>query len=158
MSAPYHVLAIADWIYVDYDGDDLNPMKMNKLIYYINGWYLGAIGEPLIKQKVEAGPFGPVITEIYDEYIEFGNSAINRCSNVYYDNYDITKIDQYFISTVLETYKDYAPLKLATMVNGRGTPWHQTYDGYRTKISNITMELYFRSFLKDDEQTRKKMF
>jgi uncharacterized phage-associated protein len=43
------------------DGEILDPMKIQKLVYLAHGWHLALHGPALIKQQVEAWPYGPVI-------------------------------------------------------------------------------------------------
>jgi len=85
---PYDPKAIANYFLelAERDNRPLSPMKIQKLIYYANGWYLGITGEPLIDEQVEAWTFGPVIPSIYREFREFGNRPITeRATNIEYE-------------------------------------------------------------------------
>ncbi len=57
-------------------GDAPTPMKVQKLVYYANGFYLAIFGEPLIDEQVEAWAYGPVIPSLHREFLEYGNGPI----------------------------------------------------------------------------------
>ncbi|PPK69718.1 DUF4065 domain-containing protein [Actinokineospora auranticolor] len=42
-----------------------SPMKVQKLLYYTQGWHLGRFGEPLFPDRIEAWTAGPVVPEVY---------------------------------------------------------------------------------------------
>ncbi|GLZ39260.1 type II toxin-antitoxin system antitoxin SocA domain-containing protein [Actinokineospora sp. NBRC 105648] len=42
-----------------------SPMKLQKLLYYAQGWHLGLFGEPLFPDRIEAWTAGPVVPEVY---------------------------------------------------------------------------------------------
>lgn len=58
------------------EGQTLDPMKLQKLVYYAHGWYAGYTGERLINEEVEAWPYGPVIPSLYDEFKRYGSGKI----------------------------------------------------------------------------------
>ncbi|WP_026424525.1 Panacea domain-containing protein [Actinokineospora inagensis] len=42
-----------------------SPMKLQKLLYYTQGWHLGGTGEPLFPDAIEAWTAGPVVPAVY---------------------------------------------------------------------------------------------
>jgi uncharacterized phage-associated protein len=75
---PYNAKAIAN-SFLDLaigHGQSLTPMKIQKLIYYANGWHSAIKREPLIDEQVEAWAYGPVIPSIYRAFREYGNQPI----------------------------------------------------------------------------------
>ena len=51
----------------------LTPLKIQKLVYFANGWHLAIKGVPLINEQVEAWRFGPVIPSLYTHFERMGN-------------------------------------------------------------------------------------
>lgn len=78
MTAPYGTSAVANWFLDRAERDDasLDPMKLQKLIYFAHGWYLALAGRPLINEHPQAWEYGPVIPSIYHEFKNFGRGAI----------------------------------------------------------------------------------
>lgn len=54
----------------------ITPLKLQKLLYYAQGFHLINTGERLFRAELEAWVHGPVVREIYFEYKEFGYHTI----------------------------------------------------------------------------------
>jgi len=55
---------------------DLTPMKLQKLVFYAHAWSLVMGDCPLVKDKVYAWPYGPVIESVYHEFKGYGSTNI----------------------------------------------------------------------------------
>jgi uncharacterized phage-associated protein len=53
-------------------GSLLSNLKLQKLVYYAQAWYLALHDQPLFDEDFEAWIHGPVIPALYQEYKEFG--------------------------------------------------------------------------------------
>ncbi|OQY42717.1 MAG: hypothetical protein B6240_13665 [Desulfobacteraceae bacterium 4572_87] len=51
-------------------GDLISNLKLQKLVYYAQGFYLALYDEPLFNEPIEAWTHGPVIRELYRSYNE----------------------------------------------------------------------------------------
>ena len=51
--------------------------KLQKLLYYTQGFHLAIYGVPLFEEKLIAWEHGPVVKEVYDKFKEFGSNAIS---------------------------------------------------------------------------------
>lgn len=49
----------------------ITPLKLQKLLYYCQGWYMAYKGVPLFDEEIEAWEHGPVVREIYLKYREY---------------------------------------------------------------------------------------
>lgn len=81
---PQQTLAVANY-FVERglaEGVPIDPLKLQKLIYFGHGWHLAVTGEPLIDECVEAWPYGPVVPTVYHEFKGFGNSPITAPATV----------------------------------------------------------------------------
>ncbi len=58
--------------------NQITNMQLQKLVYFTNGIYMHYEGYPLIKEKIQAWKYGPVIPELYDELKNFGSNAVNK--------------------------------------------------------------------------------
>jgi uncharacterized phage-associated protein len=47
---------------------DMDPMKLQKLLYYCQGYSLGLTGRLLFEDVIEAWKYGPVVQSVYREY------------------------------------------------------------------------------------------
>ena len=77
-SSPQPTLAVANFFIEKSkaSGVPVDPLKLQKLIYFAHGWHLAVTGEPLLDENVEAWPYGPVVPTVYHEFKKDGNSTI----------------------------------------------------------------------------------
>jgi uncharacterized phage-associated protein len=113
-------------------GERLDPIKLQKLIYYAVGWYAGYTGERLIDEEIKAWPSGPIIASVYHAFINFGLDPItSRAIEV--EGHSIilvappdSKEVQAFLSNVWNAYREYTTRQLSSMAHAIGTPWDRT--------------------------------
>jgi uncharacterized phage-associated protein len=76
----HDALAVANWFLAraEAEGKTLDPMKLQKLIYFAHGWSLAITDVPLIQEHPEAWDYGPVIPSVYHEFKSFGRKAITE--------------------------------------------------------------------------------
>lgn len=70
---------IADYLLAKIDteaGDSITNLKLQKVLYYAQGWALAVLGKPLFDEVVEAWKYGPVVPSIYHAFKKFGDGAI----------------------------------------------------------------------------------
>src|SRR5829696_6466136 len=70
---------VADYFLAQQDeesGDLISNLKLQKLVYYAQGFHLTTKGRPLFKENIEAWVHGPVVPELYHAFKDCGSSAI----------------------------------------------------------------------------------
>lgn len=45
-----------------------SPMRLQKLLYYVQGWHLAVAGRPVFPDRIEAWKAGPVVPEVYKHH------------------------------------------------------------------------------------------
>lgn len=136
-------------------------MKLQKLVYFANGWNLGVSQEPLIDEQVEAWQYGPVVPTIYDAAKRFGNKPITKpLEKFFIEDFDfkpdlLTKEEGDAVLPLLNwiwvQYGKYDGVQLSNLTHLPGTPWDQIYQRYernipkRTDIDQELMKAYFGS-------------
>ena len=55
---------------------DIDPMKLQKLLYYCQGYSLGLRGKPLFADPIEAWKYGPVVRSVYQEFKKYKGRCI----------------------------------------------------------------------------------
>ncbi len=106
----------------------ITPLKLQKLVYFAHGWYLGFTGEALVNERIQAWEFGPVIPSLYHEFKEFKNSPITR----YIGNFqpaDLTSQETTAVRSLLDKvwsiYSRYTAAQLSALSHETNGPWHQ---------------------------------
>ena len=75
----YDVREIANLVLEIADGDQIpvTNLDINKIVYFLHGWYLAKTGNPLVSAKIEAWRFGPVFRELYSQFADVGSQPIS---------------------------------------------------------------------------------
>lgn len=104
------------------DSEYITNLKLQKLLYYAQGYYLAKTNTPLFKEEFLAWDHGPVIRKIYDKY------KINGSKGIEYDEDFIVDIDEQtesILQYVYNEYGKYTAWKLRDMTHEE-TPWKTT--------------------------------
>lgn len=110
------------------NGDSLTPMQLLKLVYIAHGWMLGLNGRPLIRDKVEAWQYGPVIPDLYQKVRKYrGNPITDKISN-FFSNEVLDDTENDIIGQVYDVYGEMSGMKLSRITHAKGTPWELTYE------------------------------
>jgi uncharacterized phage-associated protein len=136
---PYDSRAVANYFLAlgKRDGQCIEPMKIQKLVYFAHGWNLAIFSEPLIEDKIEAWRWGPVIPALYHSFKEFGSGPITRAAVDWnWDHFVEPSIDRKeegakrsisLIERIWLEYGRFTGIKLSNMTHEPGTPWDQTW-------------------------------
>ncbi len=101
-------------------GDSISNLKLQKLVYYAQGFSLALRGEALFDEAIEAWAHGPAIRELYHEYKEHGANAIEKPENVDFAKYDDDV--KSLLNQVYEEYGQFSAWKLREMSHEE-EPW-----------------------------------
>jgi uncharacterized phage-associated protein len=58
-------------------GDLISNMKLQKLLYYQQGFHLAYFGKPLFEEDIEAWMYGPVVPSVYSHFKTEGSGALH---------------------------------------------------------------------------------
>ncbi|MDE6741908.1 MAG: DUF4065 domain-containing protein [Muribaculaceae bacterium] len=152
---PYNADIIADYIITRLNADDgvsLINLKLQKLLYYVQGWSLGITKEKFLNCDFEAWVHGPVCREIYERFKSSKNlySYILNDDRIYEEGEfeSITKEDRDFVDYILDNYAGFSGAELESMTH-KERPWIEARNGCspmdacQNKISDSTMMEYF---------------
>lgn len=67
---------------VDRDsGSTITPLKLQKILYYSQGWYMALYNKELFKEDFQAWAHGPANPKIYEKYRKYGYDSIDYPKN-----------------------------------------------------------------------------
>lgn len=69
MTASAHT--VAKFIVQKSEASTISNLKLQKLLYYVQGWHLGLYGVPVFSEEIQAWIHGPVVPVIFQTYREF---------------------------------------------------------------------------------------
>lgn len=82
MGKPYLPMYIADYVieYCNDNGIEINNLKLQKIMYYLQAKFLVDLNEPLFDENLQKWKYGPVVPSVYHEYKDNGASNITKDS------------------------------------------------------------------------------
>ena len=108
---------------------DVNPMKLQRLIYLVYRNYLKKTGRSLFNERFETWKYGPVILSVHEEFKYKGSNAIKLYSFKGDIVNETTSPDFKDVAdTVWNTYKDYDGLVLSSLMQKEGSAWKKAYE------------------------------
>lgn len=152
----YSAIDIARYV-VNYSWQIKSPisnLKLQKLLYFIQGNFLRNLARPCFYENIEAWKFGPVVPEVYREFRVYGSNDIPRVENYDYfqsdkyrpikKHFDINLLEEeeQLINDVIDACANYSSSYLVELTHNQ-SPWIDSYNGYRSIISLQSMEEYF---------------
>ena len=155
-------LLVSDYIINEY-GFKFTPFHLNRLVFISHGRTLSALsGRPLIRDRIEAWKYGPVIPVLYYEHKIWGDKPIfelcycgaipgadndaDNSRNIFFE-LALNKKERYIINDVVKEYDGWSFDDLHHLCCEPGTPWDKHYDGeFGTEIPDSTIKKYY-----DDE-------
>ena len=129
--------------------NDLTNLKLNKLVYYAQAWYLVKTGKPLFPEQIEAWDFGPVVNSVYSSFESVGSYEILRDTYGSFSEEDIPDDALDILMDVYFNYGKYAASYLVTLTHVKGGPWDAVYkDGEKhIPIPNDSIKEYFEAHM-----------
>lgn len=141
MGIPTKAAAVANAFFDIQEADNtrfplIDPMKLQKLLYYAHAWWLAGTDEGLFPEDIEAWPWGPVVRDIYTQFSDFGHEPIfgRRATELARTddgslNYRIREPVPVpdnvgnFLRRVWETHKSRTSIQLSNATHRPGEPW-----------------------------------
>jgi uncharacterized phage-associated protein len=139
-------------------GDGMTNLRLQKLVYYAQGWHLALLDEPLFPEDIQAWEHGPVVRPVYNKYKRYGWKQIPRPNNTGELSLRVDSKD--VLVQVWDTYSQFSAKHLENMTHGE-QPWLEAREGCADLesssaiISWDAMRDYFRSVMNDDNRRRE---
>jgi uncharacterized phage-associated protein len=100
--------------------DFLSHLRLQKLLYYVQGWSLAMRNKPMFDGRIEAWAHGPVVRDLYPQLNEFGRRPISVEDIGLPQN--LTEDEFEFVASVWESYKKFSASSLREMTH-KESPW-----------------------------------
>lgn len=145
---PYNVIDIANKILCKAanepsQGELVSNMKLQKLLYYMQGFHLACFNTPLFDEEIEAWMYGPVVPSVYEHFKGHGNKGIEYKGSVIH----LTKEEEALFNEVYRVYGAYSALGLMDLTH-KEKPWKSTNIGVGNIISKDNLRIFFKNRLK----------
>lgn len=142
----YPVLSIANKILAygaaeNDNGELFSNMKLQKLLYYVQGFHLAAFSEPLFDEEIEAWMYGPVVPSVYYHYQQYQNKGIEPSNE---EILTLPNNEENLFNEVLRIYGNYSAIGLMNFTHSE-SPWASTPTGKGNVISKEKLQIFFQT-------------
>lgn len=153
---PYPALSIANYFVHKAALEDgyVDPLKLQKLIYFANGWHLALEGHPLIQEPIRAWKYGPVVEPVYHAFKRFGARPIDDPAEGVMNIPRQDREARELLDSVWDLYGHYSGVQLSNLSHDPEGPWAArtrggTSFGFGPKMRNEEMRAYFEQQLEE---------
>lgn len=143
------------------DGQEMDILKLIKLVYIAHGWYLGIKGTPLLPEAIEAWKHGPVVTSVYSNFKEYKYDQIKELKfDMLTNTFPLPSNPEVlpFLEKVWQEYKEFSGVELSDLTHQPGTPWDTAWNKLGGKynrnatISNDTIRNHYNKLANESQQ------
>ena len=140
--------------------NDVDALKIQKLTYNLNGFSLAIDDCPIVGERFQAWPYGPVLATLYHQFKKYGRGPIAGWA------FDEGSKDQAFrpsdrdrhfydlLEAVWDRYRAFSGLQLSALTHAEGTPWSLARKRGDDYLNNDEIKDHFLSIL---ESSKKKI-
>jgi uncharacterized phage-associated protein len=121
-------------------GDSISNLKLQKLLYYAQGFHLAAYDEPLFPEYIEAWAHGPVVPSVYHACKKFGSDTVVLDGDPPMDQFQKRSLE--LLEEVYSVYGQFSAGSLRNMTHEE-PPWKLTAQG--GIISHDLMREFFKT-------------
>lgn len=117
------------------DEEYISNLQLQKILFYIQEYYLKKEKRAIFADEIYAWQFGPVVPEVYYEFCGYGAMPIYNEYNVEIDNEDRRIIDN-----IIETKRAMKPWQLVEETHKKNGAWDRVYNQGRGNKQLIPIE------------------
>lgn len=142
----YSVIEISNKIIANTDiaqGETISNLKLQKLLYYLQGFFIAVFDKKLFEESIEAWQYGPVVRESYFHFKDFGSASIslNETEKII----DLPINESELFDEVMTEYGQFSAIKLMNMTHEE-LPWKKTFnENPQGEITYGILKEYFRT-------------
>ena len=115
--------------------EEVTPLMLQKLLYFIQGVYSALYGRPIFKEDCRAWVHGPVYPEVYELFRDFKYNPIDDARFALLEGTEdaLTEEEKKVIDLVVNTFGMYGG-KVLERITHNEDPWKEARKGYGDSI------------------------
>ncbi len=120
--------------------EEVTPLMLQKLLYFIQGIYSALYGRPIFEEDCRAWVHGPVYPEVYELFRDFKYNPIDDARFALFEGTAdaLTEEEKNVIDLVLNTFGMYSG-KVLERITHNEDPWKEARKGYGDGIPSNTL-------------------
>lgn len=152
----YDAVSIARFV-INYSNKQeygISNLKLQKIMYFIQAYFLITQDKPCFSDDIEAWDFGPVVPAAYHEFKQFGSGNIPYIDSYFegnlffvkenkFNDSFISKQDKESIQNVVDKFSTFSATDLVKLTHSQD-PWRKAYVPFANNIiDNESIKEYF---------------
>lgn len=145
MWAPYSVRDVARYV-VDKcyrDGNPVSNLQLQKILYFLQLFFVEVFGVLMFSEEFEAWPYGPVMPSVYRRFSGFGGAPIEMSFED--ASAFLSKDHRDVIDVAIQVLSKKSPWDLVRVSHADGSPWDVIYNRRRQYKGTIPNEMVYGS-------------
>jgi len=135
-------LASQEFVGDNKEREGITNLKLQKILYFAQAFYLAKIGKPLFADKIEAWGYGPVVPSVYKKFKGNGSDPIILEE----DKSSIAEEDKENLKRIWGTFGGYSASRLVDITHAH-TPWKEAHTSPTQIISHKSLKEYYSPLL-----------
>lgn len=149
IKSPYKAKDVANYLIFlasqenqEKEREGITNLKLQKILYFAQAYYLSKLNKPLFVEKIEAWNLGPVVREVYREFKNNGSKSIILKE----DKSTLTEEDKEILKRIWYTFGGYSASRLVNIVHAHN-PWKEAFVSANKIISRKALKNYYGPLL-----------
>lgn len=127
------------------EGDGMTNLKLQKLLYYCQGFALVLLDKPLFTNAIDAWQHGPVVSVAYNIYKDYKGNVIDEILKGNPDS--LSAEEKELVDDVYGVYGKYSAWYLRNLTHSEPT-WQNAENRTKSTITHEAMKEYFSTLVK----------
>lgn len=124
-------------------GDAMTNLRLQKLLYYEQGYHLALFGTPLFNEDIESWMYGPVVPTVYNEFSKYGKNVLPVPESVI----ELSDKEERLFNQVFDSLREFSAIGLMNLTH-KEAPWKNAFPHDRgTIINKDSMKEFFKTQL-----------
>jgi len=120
--------------------ESISNFRLQKLVYYAQGYHLAMYGKALFNEPIEAWDNGPIINVLLEKYKPFKSNPIDKPEKM-----DLSKFSEdvkQLLAAIIKKYGQFGPAKLRDITHEE-LPWINGFAKTDKIIADADLKQYF---------------
>lgn len=145
----YSALSVANYVLTNAK-EPISNLKLQKMLYFIQGFALVRLGHPLFDDEIQAWTYGPVIPSVYQEYMHYGSNNITGTEPAEIITNPTIKS---LLDGLIRSMERFSGADLVRMTHLPDTPWSTIWENGRGRFARIPLPLIRDYFERKTQQS-----
>ncbi len=129
--------------------EHMTNMRINKLLYFAQGYHLARTNRCLFDDPIEAWTYGPVVAQVYQTYKKYRRNPITSLCGDYDESlFDFEEKET--LTDVCRRYRNVSTHDLVEMSHAEDGPWNESINHNTRYIGVKEMYDFFSKLLQVD--------